>query len=104
MSSHWAELLLPLALSPILALALAAGFYLMLRFFRLQLGVTKEWCVCVGETQQVVPIPQPASVMALQGTVPATLAVSTGELRDCAGRYTGAFLGARSQTSRDAAH
>jgi PiT family inorganic phosphate transporter len=58
--------LLPLALSPILALALAAGCYFVLRFLRLQLGITKEWCVCVGETPQVVPIPQPASVMALQ--------------------------------------
>ncbi len=96
--------LLPLALSPILALALAAGFYLALRFFRLQLGIAKEWCVCVGETRQVVPIPQPASVMTLQGTVPSTLTVSTGELRDCAERYTGAFLGIRSQTLMDAAH
>jgi PiT family inorganic phosphate transporter len=96
--------LLPLALSPILAVALAAGFYLVLRFLRLQLGITKEWCVCVGETPQVVPIPKPASVMALQGTVPSTLTVSTGELRDCAERYTGTFLGVRSQTIMDAAH
>jgi inorganic phosphate transporter, PiT family len=96
--------LLPLGLSPILALALSAGFYLVLRFLRLQLGITKEWCVCVGETPQVVPIPQPASVMALQGTVPLTLTVSTGELRDCAERYAGAFLGIRLQTIMDVAH
>src|SRR5712692_3247272 len=96
--------LLPLALSPILALALAAGFYLALRSLRLQLGITKEWCVCVGETPQVVPIPQPPSVMALQGAVQSTLTVSAGELRDCAERYTGAFLGVRSQTIMDAAH
>jgi PiT family inorganic phosphate transporter len=96
--------LLPLALSPILALALAAGFYLALRSLRLQLGITKEWCVCAGETRQVVPIPQPASVMTLQGTVTSTLTVSTGELRDCAERYTGAFLGIRSQTLMDVAH
>src|SRR5229473_2194271 len=50
--------LLPLALSPILALVLAAGFYLVLRVLRLTLVITKEWCVCVGETRQVVPIPQ----------------------------------------------
>ena len=96
--------LLPLALSPILALALAAGCYLALRSLRLQLGITKEWCVCVGETPQVVPIPQPPSVMALQGAVQSTLTVSAGELRDCAERYTGAFLGVRSQTIMDAAH
>ena len=67
--------LLPLALSPILALALAVGFYLVLRFLRLQLGITKEWCVCLGETPQVVPIPQPGSVMALQSAVPSALSV-----------------------------
>jgi PiT family inorganic phosphate transporter len=96
--------LLPLALSPILALVLAAGFYLVLRFLRLQLGITKEWCVCLGETPQVVPIPQPASVMALQGTVPFTLTVSAGQLGECAERYTGSFLGIRSQTIMDVAH
>jgi PiT family inorganic phosphate transporter len=96
--------LLPLALSPILALVLAGGFYLVLRFLRLRLGITKEWCVCVGETPHVVPIPQPASVMALQGTVPFTVTVSAGELGDCAERYTGAFLGIRSQTIMDMAH
>src|SRR5437870_3617151 len=42
--------LLPLALSPVLALALAAGVYAALRFLRLHLGITKEWCLCVGQT------------------------------------------------------
>jgi PiT family inorganic phosphate transporter len=96
--------LLPLALSPVLALVLAAGFYLVPRFVRLQLGITKEWCVCLGETPQVVPIPQPASVMALQGTIPLTLTVSAGQLGECAERYTGGFLGIRSQTIMDVAH
>src|SRR5713226_2587501 len=96
--------LLPLALSPILALVLAAGFYLVLRFLRLRLGITKEWCVCLGETPQIVPIPQPASVMALQDTVPFTLTVSAGQLGECAERYTGTFLGIGSQTIMDAAH
>jgi PiT family inorganic phosphate transporter len=96
--------LLPLALGPVLAIAVAALFYVVLRFLRLQLGVTKEWCVCVGETQQVVPIPQPASVMTLQGTVSSPLTISTGELRECAERYAGAFLGVRAQTIMDTAH
>jgi inorganic phosphate transporter, PiT family len=99
-----AGFLLPLALSPILALVMAVGFYLVLRFLRLTLGITKEWCVCVGETQQVVPIPQPASVMALQGTLPFTVTVSAGKPSECAERYTGAFLGIRSQTIIDVAH
>ena len=96
--------LLPLGLSPILALALAAALYLVLRFMRLQLGITKEWCICVGETAQVVPIPQPASIITLQSNVSSTLIVSAGELRDCAERYTGTCLGIRSQTIMDTAH
>lgn len=96
--------LLPLALGPVLAVAVAALLYVVLRFLRLQLGVTKEWCVCVGETQRVVPIPQPASVMTLQDAVSPPLSISTGELRDCAERYAGAFLGVRAQTIMDTAH
>jgi len=96
--------LLPLGLSPILALALAAALYLVLRFMRLQLGITKEWCICVGEKAQVVPIPQPASIITLQSNVSSTLIVSAGELRDCAERYTGTCLGIRSQTIMDTAH
>jgi PiT family inorganic phosphate transporter len=99
-----AGFLLPLALGPVLAIAVAALLYVVLRFLRLQLGVTKEWCVCVGETQQVVPIPQPASVMTLQGDVASSLTISTGELGDCAERYAGAFLGIRAQTIMDTAH
>jgi len=26
----------------------------------------EEWCICVGEKREVVPIPQPASVMTVQ--------------------------------------
>ena len=55
--------LLPLLLSPILAVILAAPLYLFLRFFRLRFGITKEWCICVGEKREVIPIPQPASVI-----------------------------------------
>ena len=99
-----AGFLLPLALSPILAVALAASFYFALRFLRLQLGITKEWCVCVGETQHVVPIPQPASVMTLHSAIPPALSVSAGEFQECAERYAGAFLGLRSQTIMDTAH
>ena len=96
--------LLPLMLSPILAVVLAAALYLGLRLARLRLGITKEWCICVGETRQVVPIPQPTSVMALQWAGPSWLEVSTGEQTQCAERYAGAFLGVRSQTVIDAAH
>jgi hypothetical protein len=45
---------------------LAALLYLLLRYLSLRFGITKEWCICVGEKVQLVAIPQPASVMELQ--------------------------------------
>src|SRR5258707_252335 len=44
--------LLPLLLSPVLAVVLAAPLYLFFRFLRLRFGITKEWCICVGNKQE----------------------------------------------------
>jgi PiT family inorganic phosphate transporter len=96
--------LLPLLLSPFLAVFLAALLYVVLRFVRLRLGITKEWCICVGERSQLIPIPQPASAMSLQVAAAPALEVSTGELPECSERYAGQFLGLRSQTVMDTLH
>ena len=80
---------LPLLLSPLVAVIVAAAFYLVLRFIRLRLGITKEWCVCLGQKQQTVPIPQAASVLALE-SVPA-LILAVGEEATCVERYAGAL-------------
>jgi PiT family inorganic phosphate transporter len=85
--------LLPLLLSPFLAVLLAAPLYLLLRFLRLQFGVTKEKCLGVGDSRRFVPISQPQSVLARDGT---------GE--PCEERYAGQFLGLQSQQIMDAAH
>ena len=71
--------LLPLLLSPVLAVILAAVLYLLLRFLRLRLGISKEWCICVGPGQRFVPMAQPASAMAVQVTAVPALEISTGE-------------------------
>jgi PiT family inorganic phosphate transporter len=96
--------LLPLLLSPILAVAMAGPLYLLLRLLRLRLGISKEWCICLGETQQFVPIPQPASVMTLQMAGPRALQISIGDQAQCAERYAGKFLGFGSQKLMDGAH
>lgn len=94
---------LPLLLSPLLAVALGASIYLLLRWARLRLGITKEWCVCVGEEQQVMPMPQPSSVLALQAAAP-MMSACIGEQSQCAQRYAGRFLGVGCQQAMDAAH
>jgi PiT family inorganic phosphate transporter len=96
--------LLPLLLSPFLAVILAAALYVFLRFLRLRLGITKEWCICVGERVQMIPIPQPVSAVALHVTAAPVLEISTGEQRECSERYAGQFLGLQSQTVMDTLH
>src|SRR5713226_7226184 len=46
---------LPLMLSPVLAVCLGASIYVLARSLRIKLGVTKEWCICVGETEHLIP-------------------------------------------------
>jgi len=94
---------LPLLLSPLLAVGLGASLYLAFRWFRLRLGITKEWCICVGEEQRVVPMPQPSSVLALQAAAP-VVSACVDEQSQCAQRYAGRFWGIGCQQAMDAAH
>src|SRR4029077_7634930 len=48
---------LPLLLSPLLAILVAGIFYILFRGLRLATGVTKEWCVCMGSEERVIAIP-----------------------------------------------
>jgi PiT family inorganic phosphate transporter len=95
--------LVPLVLSPVLAIALGGAIYLALRFCRLRFGIAKEWCVCVGSEERVVAMPQPGSVLARQGT-PAEYSVLVAEAGVCSERYAGSFVGLRAQQLMDAAH
>ncbi len=96
------QFFLPLLLAPVLAVLLGALIYLALRFVRLRLGITKESCVCIGSEQRVVPIPQPASVFAMQRVDGLALVMDSEE--QCAERYSGTYLGVNCQRTMDAAH
>ncbi len=96
--------LLPLLLSPILAVVVAAPLYLLFRFLRLRFGITKEWCLCIGQKREVVPIPQLISVMTAQTAAPPILDICVGEQSHCIERYAGSFLGINSQKIMDTAH
>lgn len=96
--------LLPLLLSPVVAVFLGAPIYLGLRWLRLRFGITKEWCLCVGEKQEVIPMLQPNSTMALLAPKPPALEVCTGETACCTERYAGRVWGINSQKVMDAAH
>src|SRR6266851_10230155 len=46
--------LLPLLLSPVLAIAVGGLLYVIFHGARVALGLKKEWCVCVGEDERVI--------------------------------------------------
>jgi PiT family inorganic phosphate transporter len=96
-------LILPLLLSPILAIAIAGFFYVLFHTFRVATGVTKEWCICVGAEERVVAMPQPSSVFALR-SVTSIFTLTVDAQVNCRERYAGSFVGISSQQIMDAAH
>lgn len=95
--------LLPLLLSPILAVVVAALLYLLLRGCRLLFGISKEWCACIGIEDRVLAMPQPGHPLARQ-TMAGDYSVMFGETADCQERYAGSFLGINNQQIMDGAH
>jgi PiT family inorganic phosphate transporter len=93
---------LPLLLSPVLAILIASILYLLFRTVRIATGVSKEWCICLGTEERVVAVPQP-SVLALR-LAPPPLSLTIDEQENCRERYAGSFLGVGAQQVMDAGH
>ncbi|PYJ67606.1 MAG: inorganic phosphate transporter [Verrucomicrobia bacterium] len=94
---------LPLLLSPVLAMAVAGLLYVIFHGARIALGLKKEWCVCIGEGERVIAMSQPNSLLALRAvSLPSHLTVD--EVENCRERFGGNFLGFTSQQVVDAAH
>jgi inorganic phosphate transporter, PiT family len=96
-------LVLPLLLSPVLAIVVAGILYIIFHALRVAIGTSKEWCICVGAEERVVAMPQPSSVFALP-SVGSTITLAIDEQESCRERYAGSFLGIGSQQILDAAH
>jgi PiT family inorganic phosphate transporter len=94
--------ILPLLLSPVLAIALAGVLYILFRALRLATGIRKEWCICLGAEERAVAIPQP-SLLALHA-VPSPVSLTIDEQENCRMRYAGSFLGVGAQQVMDAGH
>ena len=95
--------LIPLLFSPILAIVLGAAIYITSRFVRLRLGVTKEWCVCIGSEDRAIAMPQPSSALARQIVLP-EYSITIAETGNCRERYAGSLVGLNAQTVMDALH
>ena len=96
------QFLLPLLLSPLLAVAAGAAIYGTFRFLRLCFGIRKELCLCVGTEQRLVPVPQIASFVSAQSV--STLTIALDSEPQCSERYAGTFLGINCQAAVDTAH
>lgn len=94
---------LPLLLSPILAIVLGGLLYFLFRSLRIACGITKEWCICLGSEERVIALPQPASALSIRGAAP-SVTLSIDEQENCRERYAGSMRGVSSQQIMDGAH
>jgi PiT family inorganic phosphate transporter len=94
--------ILPLLLSPVLAMVIAGALYLIFRALRVTSGVKKEWCICVGAEERVVALP-PSSVLAFRDS-PLVISLTIDEQENCRERYAGSFFGVGAQQIMDAGH
>lgn len=93
---------LPLLVSPLLAAGLSSILYFAFRAARLRMGITEEYCICVGTKETVVPIPQPDAVLSY-ARVPLP-EMSVDMEKECIRRYNGQLLGMNVESILDAAH
>lgn len=92
---------LPLLVSPLLAVAATLVLYPLFRTVRRGLGVTEETCVCVGnDVVEVVPVS--ATTAALQRVQ--EWSISVGQDVTCRSRYRGCVFGLDAGTTLDRCH
>jgi PiT family inorganic phosphate transporter len=91
---------LPLLLSPLLALGLAALIHSAARWTRHALGVSEEMCVCVGGVSQLATLVPGAGMVELASG----LRVTVDTLESCESRYVGTVLGFSVQRLLDRLH
>lgn len=82
---------MPLLLSPLLAITTGGILYVLFRFIRNRLGVTKEMCVCAGIEQQAFALPRSGGVFS-EPTIP-VISVAVDDSGACTQRYSGTVLG-----------
>jgi inorganic phosphate transporter, PiT family len=95
----------PLLLSPVLAVGVGAILYGIFHALRHTLRIPKEWCVCVGERQQILAMPQGSSMFAMRAIPMPELVLVEGEtLSSCNERYAGNIAGIDAQRLVDLGH
>ncbi len=94
---------LPLLLSPLLAVAVGALVYVAGNWLRGRLGVTKTMCLCAGREAPATLGSPVSGAMARTVTLP-SLSVVVDETSACAVRYEGVVLGISASRLLDTVH
>ena len=97
-----ASFFLPLLLSPVIATVFGGVLYMIFRSTRIRSGITKEWCLCVGEQREVIPSCKPAAALSSKYGSSLNATIDTEE--NCQEMYKGYFLGINSQILLDYSH
>lgn len=96
-----AAFIVPLLVSPLLALAFTAAIYPVLSRIRLRTGIVSESCVCL-ESPVTVPVMTPEGVLTACQVAPSSIKVGTAAT--CGDPYTGQIFGIQAQSVLDALH
>jgi PiT family inorganic phosphate transporter len=95
------KVLLPLAVSPVIALLATAVLYRLFRAARVRMGVQRDTCFCIGEeTFEVQPYMAPVQMVERR----AQLSATTGDAVSCHTRYRGRVLGVGAGPTLDGLH
>ncbi len=93
---------IPLLISPLIAVCLAFVVYWFFRSVRNYFGINKEWCACIGETNEFVPVTAIPSEQAIK--FHQTIDANINTESNCQLHYTGNVLGINLQKLLDIGH
>lgn len=96
------KFVLPLLISPLLAILLGSLLYTLFRYIRLKSGIDKEWCICIGETTQTVLHAASQESMTYTAPVPPHMSIDSAD--NCSLRYAGNVIGIEIQKIMDGLH
>ncbi|MBI3534140.1 MAG: inorganic phosphate transporter [Deltaproteobacteria bacterium] len=104
-SKLWNSFFLPLLVSPFIALATALILYPLFRCLRIQCGVEKETCICIGNETLAIVQPGQTHEQALAMVRVAELpTIRMGALPQCMEQYSGKVFGFRAKMVLDQLH
>lgn len=93
---------IPLLLSPFIAVVLAMICYALFRSVRMKMGITKEWCICVGE--KMVPVTAAQQATTMEMGLEKQIDITMDDRENCVERYSGKMLGISIDKLLDIAH